>query len=94
MIAEEPEVCQTANGEWVPYPKGRRNKLAFPVVGYGVDAVSIRPGENEMDCLYNQAKGHYLLRRPQLINHFLGKWWHLDQTASCLLATRRTMCAQ
>jgi len=79
-IENEPEVCKTMSGEWVPYPKGRRNKLGmFPVVEHGVDAVASgldAPGTetDKTTFLYNNAKRHYLAKRDGLMGILLGKW--------------------
>jgi hypothetical protein len=79
-VLDEPELCRTVHGKWVPYPKGRDGKLgAFPVVEYGERAVTYGlepPGTDTDDAtrLYNNATRHYLARRPGLLKEFLGKW--------------------
>ncbi len=89
---DEPELCRTMSGEMVPYPKGRRNKLFFPIYEYGAKAVSLDLNSPDKETertarLYSQAKHHYLVRRDQLLKGgLLGKWMAVGSGGQTFLA--------
>lgn len=91
-VNDEPEWCQTVHGEWVPYPKGRRDRLGdLPVIEHGDKAVSLgldAPGTETDNTirLYNNAKRYYLGRRAGLLKDYMGKWVAVGSGGQMFLA--------